>query len=180
MGGRHGKGRRAAGVKGKRIVDSDGAIKKRGRPAKARSEVEGVAKKRGRPAHSFPEGVADKVAALAQYGLTHEQISKIVEIPTRTLETRFAKELSRGNALALAAVGQTLYQKALSGDVACLIFLAKARMGMTEGKRQVDLVSSDKSMSPAAGRALTEGELERIERACDKFKWEEDGKSPLQ
>ena len=135
--------------------------------AEARKKPSG---ERGRPPHVYPPDTGDKVRSLAQYGLTQKLISVIVDIPERTLRSKFAKDLRRGHALASAAVGQTLYQKAINGDTACLIFWAKTQLGWSEARRQVDIVSSDKSVS-LSGQAIGPAELDRLERLCDKMDW---------
>ena len=69
-----------------------------------------------------------KVVQLAAYGLTVEQISCIVEIPLRTLQRLYAKEIQEGIAKAALKVTQTAYQMATSGtNPAMTMFWLKCR-----------------------------------------------------
>ena len=40
----------------------------------------------------------------------------------------------------------------------------------------MDVVSSDKSMSPAQPRPVTEAEITRLEKLCDKVNWDDERK----
>jgi hypothetical protein len=74
---------------------------------------------------------------LAATGATHRQIALYLGIGVSTVDTRLKDETEIGREMAdLALVGK-LYRKAMGsglhstdGDTACLIYLAKARLGM--------------------------------------------------
>jgi len=74
------------------------------------------------------------VEKMASIGITQTEISKVVGdgIDDKTLRKHFRKELDTANIKANAAIGLTLYQKALDGDTACLIWYSKVRMGWRE------------------------------------------------
>ena len=72
------------------------------------------------------------VIDLSKIGLPHEQIAALLDIDKKTLEAYFKKELLLGAALANREIGGALYNKALEGDVACLIFWTKCRMKWRE------------------------------------------------
>lgn len=76
------------------------------------------------------------VEHLAGVGLTYEQIAALMMggITTDLLARHFKKELITGKAKASQAIARTLYQKAMSGDTACLIFWAKSQMKWSEAK----------------------------------------------
>lgn len=50
----------------------------------------------------------------------------------RTRSPEFAAQVEEARHQVLGAIEVTLYQRALKGDTACLIFLAKARLGWTD------------------------------------------------
>ena len=85
-----------------------------------------------------------QVELLAGYGLPLEQIAAVIRggIDVKTLREHFRPELLRGWAAANARVAQKLYEKALSGDTAALIFWAKARMGWSE-RQQHEIIRAE-------------------------------------
>ena len=72
-----------------------------------------------------------QVEAMAGYGVPHDNIAAIIRdcIDSDTLKKHFKKELAQGKAKANAKVGQTLYQKATSGDTTAAIWWSKTQMG---------------------------------------------------
>lgn len=89
------------------------------------------------------------VEKMASIGITQEDISKVVGggIERHTLAKHFRKELDTAKIKANAAIGLTLYNKALDGDTASLIWYSKAQMGWRE-KSQIEIEhSGDLSVS---------------------------------
>lgn len=82
-----------------------------------------------------------EVERLASLGLTQEQIAAGLGISETTLRSRkkenadFADAIKRGQAKGIGSVANVLYEKAMSGDVASLIFYLKARGGWKETVR---------------------------------------------
>lgn len=73
-----------------------------------------------------------QVEAMAGYGVPHEQIAVLIGedgIDADTLKKHFKNELMQGKAKANAKVGQTLFQKATSGDTTAAIWWSKTQMG---------------------------------------------------
>ena len=72
-----------------------------------------------------------QVSALSGYGIPHDQIAVLVRggIDSDTLKKHFKSELVAGKAKANAKVGQTLFQKATSGDTTAAIWWSKTQMG---------------------------------------------------
>lgn len=73
-----------------------------------------------------------QVEAMAGYGVPHEQIAVLIGedgIDADTLKKHFKSELMQGKAKANAKVGQTLFQKATSGDTTAAIWWSKTQMG---------------------------------------------------
>lgn len=104
--------------------------------------------KGGRPSKGHDPAVAKQVQAMAQYGLTQENIASIIGMEADTLRKWYDKEFHEGKQKANLKVAQRLFEKAMSGDTACLTFWAKTQMRWRE-TLHVDNTSSDGSMSPA-------------------------------
>lgn len=83
----------------------------------------------------------EEVERLASLGLTQEQIASALGIGQTTFYKRkrenadFEGAIKRGQAKGIGAVANVLYEKAMSGDVASLIFYLKARGGWKETVR---------------------------------------------
>jgi hypothetical protein len=82
---------------------------------------------RGRPAHEPTDEKRKLVHTLSGIGLTHEQIAVKLDISPPTLRLYYSKELELGKAEAIAGIAQSLYQKAKSGDKACMFFYLKTQ-----------------------------------------------------
>lgn len=105
--------------------------KKRGGP---RPNSGGAREGAGRPAFEPTDHERKQVEAMSGYGLPIEQIAVLVRdgIDTDTLRKRFAQELVSGKAKANSGVGRTLFQKAMSGDTAAMIWWSKTQMRWKE------------------------------------------------
>jgi hypothetical protein len=79
-----------------------------------------------------------QVEAMAGYGVPFEMIASLVRggIDADTLNKHFKQELRQGKAKACAKVGQSLFQKATSGDdTAAAIWWTKTQMGWKDTSR---------------------------------------------
>ncbi|MHB1934824.1 MAG: hypothetical protein ACYCR5_10695 [Leptospirillum sp.] len=65
-------------------------------------------------------------------GCTNDQMAEVLKISRSTLERRYRREIDLGVHELHAKVVRTLFQKALDGDTAALIFICKARLGWSE------------------------------------------------
>lgn len=74
----------------------------------------------------------NQVEVLAGFGLPQHQIAILLGCNPKTLRKHFETELAVGDAKATAKIAQTLFNKAVSGDTASLIFWMKARAGWSE------------------------------------------------
>jgi hypothetical protein len=103
----------------------------------------------GRPAFEPTAEDRKQVEAMSGYGLPHSYIAALIGdgICLDTLRKHFPDELQKGKAKANLKVGQTLFQKAIGGDVGAAIWWSKTQMGWRESV-QLDNVSSDGTMSP--------------------------------
>ena len=96
-----------------------------------------------------------QVEALAGVGLPHDQIGALLRdgVCVDVVRDNFAKELKAGKAKASAKIGQTLFNRAIGGETAALIWWTKSQMGWKE-KRDLDVTSSDGTLTPAVIQLL--------------------------
>ena len=101
----------------------------------------------GRPAFVPADHERQQVEALSGYGLPQDQIAVLIRggIALETLREHFAKELVSGKAKASGQIGKTLFQKAMGGDTAAMIWWSKAQMRWAETQKHE--VDSDVKMS---------------------------------
>jgi hypothetical protein len=99
-------------------------------PLKKRGPNGGARPGAGRPAFVPTDAERKQVEAMSGYGLPIEQIAVLVRdgIHVETLRAHFGAELLSGKAKANSGVGRTLFQKAMSGDTAAMIWWSKTQM----------------------------------------------------
>lgn len=94
----------------------------------------GARENAGRMAFEPTDHERKQVEAMSGYGLPIEQIAILVRdgIDADTLRKHFATELVAGKAKANSGVGRTLFQKAMGGDTAAMIWWSKTQMKWKE------------------------------------------------
>lgn len=94
----------------------------------------GARENAGRPAFEPTDHERKQVEAMSGYGLPIDQIAILVRngIDSDTLRKHFATELVAGKAKANSGVGRTLFQKAMGGDTAAMIWWSKTQMKWKE------------------------------------------------
>ncbi len=98
----------------------------------------GVIKRRGgRRAHVPTPESRETVKMLKLVGATDEQVGRILGMSTDSLVKHYRQDLDDGKAELLGKVAQTLYQKALDGDVTSCIFILKTKAKWSE-KIEID------------------------------------------
>jgi hypothetical protein len=99
----------------------------------------------GRPQFKPTETERNQVEAMSGYGVPIEQIAALIRdgIDAETLRKHFKRELTTGKAKANAKIGQTLFQKATSGDTTAAIWWSKTQMGWRE--TQMHLIEERKA-----------------------------------
>jgi hypothetical protein len=119
----------------------------------------GVRPGAGRPAFKPTDEQRALVEQVAGYGLPEHQIAALVsiDIDADTLRKHFKQELAQGRARANTEIGKTLYQKAMSGDTASLIWWTKAQMRWTS-LQQIQ-VQSDSRISIVSALEQAEGRV---------------------
>ena len=90
-----------------------------------------------------------QVEALAGVGLPHDQIAALLRdgVCVDVVRDNFARELKAGKAKASAKIGQTLFNRAIGGETAALIWWTKSQMGWKE-KRELDISNPDGTLKP--------------------------------
>lgn len=123
---------------------------------KKKSEKDGRAKNGGaregsgrKPFEPTPEELK-QVEAMSGFGVPHEQIMTIIRdgICKETFYKYFQDVIDKGKAKANAKIGQSLYNKALSGDTTAMIWWTKSQMGWKGETVVLDHKSTDGSMTP--------------------------------
>jgi len=125
------------------------ALKKRGPNGGARPGA-------GRPEFVPTDAERKQVEALSGYGLPIEQIAVLVRngIHVDTLRAHFATELVSGKGKANGQVGKTLFQKAMGGDTAAMIWWSKTQMRWAETQKH--------EVTGADGAPLEFREIKRV------------------
>lgn len=110
----------------------------------------------GRPVFEPTDAERKQVEAMSGYGLPIEQIAVLVRggIDTDTLRKHFATELVAGKAKANSGVGRTLFQKAMGGDTAAMIWWSKTQMRWAETQKH--------ELTGADGAPLEFTKIERV------------------
>lgn len=110
----------------------------------------------GRPAFEPTDAERKQVEAMSGYGLPLEQIAILVRngIHIDTLRAHFSTELVAGKAKANSGVGRTLFQKAMGGDTAAMIWWSKTQMRWAETQKH--------ELTGADGAPLEFTKIERV------------------
>jgi hypothetical protein len=90
-------------------------------------QMENVGIKKRRPPYQPTDELRDKVRTWAAVGTTQEVIASELGICVDTLVKYYRVELDEASARGIANIASTLYSKALTGDVASMIFYLKTR-----------------------------------------------------
>jgi hypothetical protein len=126
-----------------------------------------VERKAGRPAFEPTDEQRKTVKTMAGLGMRHEDIALCVfwpdggpSISVDTLRVHFSVELATGAPMANASIGLKLFEKAMNGDTAALIFWAKTRMRWQENFRH-------EHSGPDGGPIQTEEKAEDLSHLTD-------------
>lgn len=125
-------------------------MKKLEKPKAIKSNAHGGAREgSGRKPFVATDAERKQVEALAGVGLPQEQIGALLRdgVCVDVVRDNFSHELKAGKAKASAKVGQTLFNKAIGGETAALIWWTKSQMGWKE-KRELDISNPDGTLKP--------------------------------
>lgn len=106
-----------------------------------------VKNKGGRPPHEPTDEMREDVKKYVRVGIRQDLIASILGISVPTLEKHYRKEIDEATALANAAVGGALFEKAINGDTVAGMFWMKTRAGWRE-RSGVELSGPDGGSIP--------------------------------
>ncbi len=129
-------------------------------------------RKGGRKPYNPTTAQRNSVAVWASIGTPHDVMAAQLGIAKMTLEKAFAHELKNGKAITDKAVAKSLYQKAITGNVAAMIFWCKTRLGWRETSR-TEVTGADGG--PLAVQNLSDAELRaQLQAILDASQGQED------
>jgi hypothetical protein len=91
-----------------------------------------IKKQVGRPKFKITDETKRTVEKLSGLGLPQEQIAETIGCSVDTMVKYLQHEITIGKAKANSSISQKLFEKAMSGDSALLIFYAKTQMRWKE------------------------------------------------
>ena len=122
-----------------------------------------------RPSFTPTEDQRRQVKLMAAMGNSHDSIGKVIGIAPKTLRKHFDQELIRGVIEANTQVARMLYQAAMNGSLAAMIFWLKCRAGWREpapeGQRG-PVVISDFVVRGPARKPDSAGERDDLDKAA--------------
>ncbi len=131
----------------------------------------------GRPPSIVPtDEDRRKVEHLAGLGVPLEHIAAVVGPPggiSRDVLTKwFGPEIAQGKAKAAEAISGTLYQRAMAGDTACLIWWSKTQLRWSPAPQEIRIqndtrVSIVGALEAAQARVIEGEAVERAQRALE-------------
>lgn len=117
-------------------------------------------------AHAPTDITRKQAQQAAGYGLHQDQIGALLGIDDKTLRKHYRDELALGRAQASAAVGESLFRRAVSGeDTTAAIWWSKCQMRWSPPPAVVE-VSGLISISAALESATSRLTLEAIDGTC--------------
>lgn len=138
--------------------------KAKAKPKKA-APAKAAPKKRGPPPWSPSAEERRLVEHYVSIGMTQEQIAIVMGKSVDSLDRHCRHELDAGALKVNAKIGAKLFDRAMNGDTACLIFWAKTRMGFSE-KSRIEHSGPDGGPIPMAHdlTKLSDKDLAELER----------------
>jgi hypothetical protein len=121
----------------------------------------------GRPAFAPSEKDRELAEKLAMWGVAEHHIAPLIGdgIDIHTMRKYLLEEIQRGRAKASMGIGSTLYQKAMAGDVASLIWWTKTQMRWAEQPKVIEIsgqISITQALEEAAQRVI-EAEIVEVD-----------------
>lgn len=89
-----------------------------------------------RPVKKFDPLVAQEIETIRGRGISISDISLLIGLSEKVLRRLYSKQLEKGKAVANYQIAGKLFEMAMAGNVACLIFWAKTQMGWSTEKLQ--------------------------------------------
>ena len=119
------------------------------------------------PAHAPTDASRKQAQQAAGFGLPQDQIGALLGIDDKTLRKYYPEELALGRAMASAAVGESLFRRAVSGeDTTAAIWWSKCQMRWSPPPAIVE-VSGLISISAALESATARIGIDAIDGECE-------------
>ena len=118
--------------------------------------------------HTPTPATRELVARSSGLGLPHESIAHLLDggIDDKTLRKYYRTELDNGKARAHAQVAATLFERAVAGDTALLIFYAKTQLRWSPPATELQLTAAISISAALADASLRIG-MDAIEGECE-------------
>ena len=118
--------------------------------------------------HTPTPATRELVARSSGLGLPHESIAHLLDggIDDKTLRKYYRTELDNGKARAHAQVAATLFERAVAGDTALLIFYAKTQLRWSPPATELQLNAAISISAALADASLRIG-MDAIEGECE-------------
>lgn len=100
-----------------------------------------------RPPKRYDPAIASEIQGLRAQGVSVKDVCSLIGISERSARKLYQNELEKGKSQANAAIAGKIFEMAMQGNTACLLFWAKCQMGWQEKKIE------DKSLDIEALRA---------------------------
>ena len=118
------------------------------------------------PAHAPTDITRKQAQQAAGFGLPQDQIGALLGIDDKTLRKHYPEQLALGRAMASAAVGESLFRRATSGeDTTAAIWWSKCQMRWSPPPALVE-VSGLISISAALADATSRLAHDAIDGTC--------------
>lgn len=151
-------------------TDSSAAARPNAKPRTRKTAAErqaALAQKNPRkPKPGTPHAPTEQSRELAQtlsgYGIPQQQIALLIGISLPTLHDHYRDDLDIGMANANSKIAGTLFNQAMNGNTAALIFWSKARMGWSE-KQDITISGGEKPLEVSVQTQLVEKLVGAIE-----------------
>ena len=117
--------------------------------------------------HTPTPATRELVARSSGLGLPHESIAHLLDggIDDKTLRKYYRTELDNGKARAHAQVAATLFERAVAGDTALLIFYAKTQLRWSPPATELQLNAAISISAALADASLRIG-IDAIDGEC--------------
>ena len=115
-----------------------------------------------RPVKTFTDEQRKHVQTLSGYGLSQDQISRMLEIDRNTLKKHFKEELEKGKDIAYSQALNSLFSNIKKGKEASIFFYLKTQHGW---KEKQEIQHTGKDGEALVDRALPEAPEEWLRRA---------------
>jgi hypothetical protein len=108
-----------------------------------------------------------KVEQLASIGCPPNEIAAVLGCEVKTIERRFGVLVKSGSDRGKKRIRSKLFQAAVNGNIAAIIFLSKAWLGM----RESDPVNINVSANAFSATGLTEEQKKQISRLAQQIEY---------